>query len=326
MTFKQLEAIYWAVELGGFSRAAYKLHTTQSAVSKRIGELESLFETPLFDRSLRSARLTEKGEEMLILARRLLEQRDAAVAQFARPEVVERRVRLGVTEMTAMTWLPRLVTLLRARYPRVIIEPDVDNSVTLRDKLLADEIDLMIVPSAFDDAKFTSTPVGRVELAWMCKPGLLGKRRPLGIHELAKQRLLIQGEKSGTGLIYSRWFGTIGLEPAETIISNNLVALIGLAVSGLGVSYLPRRCLGQMIEQKLLEVVKVDPPLPEVTYVAVHRREIQGSVIPSIVGLAEKSCDFTRTYFGGHGESHQQEPRRHRSRKASGRGPRGSGS
>lgn len=61
ITFKQLEAVFWVVQLGGFAPAANKLHTTQSAVSKRVQELESLFETPLFDRSLRSARLTEKG-------------------------------------------------------------------------------------------------------------------------------------------------------------------------------------------------------------------------------------------------------------------------
>ena len=36
MTFKQLEAIYWVTQLGGFSQAADKLHTTQSAISKRV--------------------------------------------------------------------------------------------------------------------------------------------------------------------------------------------------------------------------------------------------------------------------------------------------
>lgn len=69
MTFKQLEALFWIAELGGFSQAALKLHTTQSAVSKRVQELELLFDTALFDRSQRSARLTEKGEEMFVLAK-----------------------------------------------------------------------------------------------------------------------------------------------------------------------------------------------------------------------------------------------------------------
>jgi DNA-binding transcriptional LysR family regulator len=72
MTFKQLEALYWIAKLGGFAQAANQLHTSQSAVSKRVHELELLFDTELFDRSQRTARLTEKGEEMFVLASRLL--------------------------------------------------------------------------------------------------------------------------------------------------------------------------------------------------------------------------------------------------------------
>ena len=162
MTFKQLEAIYWVARLGGFAQAAAKLHTTQSAISKRVQELESLFATTLFDRTLRTARQTDKGEEMFAVAQRLLGQRDSAVEQFLRPEVIERRLRLGVTELTAMTWLPRLVRRIETLYPKVVIEPDVDTSVTLRDKLLADELDLVIVPDAFEDPRCETRRVGAI--------------------------------------------------------------------------------------------------------------------------------------------------------------------
>lgn len=39
LTFKQLEAFYFSAKLRSFSAAAAKLHTTQSAVSKRVAEL-----------------------------------------------------------------------------------------------------------------------------------------------------------------------------------------------------------------------------------------------------------------------------------------------
>src|SRR6218665_2173607 len=96
VTFKQLEAFFWVVQLGGFAQAANKLHTTQSAVSKRVQEVEVMFDIKLFDRSLRAARLTEKGEQMFLLAKRLLELRDKGFEQFQLPEVLERRVRIGV--------------------------------------------------------------------------------------------------------------------------------------------------------------------------------------------------------------------------------------
>jgi DNA-binding transcriptional LysR family regulator len=296
MTFKQLEALYWIKELGGFSQAAFKLHTTQSAVSKRVQELELLFDTELFDRSQRSAHLTEKGEEMFILAKQMLEQRDAAVEQFSRLEVIKRHVRIGVTEMTAMTWLPRLVNLIQRYYPKVVIEPDVDTSVQLKDKLLADEVDLIVLPDAFPDLRFSTRVLGSVAYAWMCKPGFLGSRKTIRLHELAPHRLLVQGEQSGTGLIYTRWFKSLGFQPSNVISSSNLIALTGMTVSGLGVSYLPRLCLDPLITAGMLEVINTIPAPPRVPYVVLHRGGQPSTLVSSIILLAQESCDFTRLF------------------------------
>lgn len=296
MTFKQLEALYWIGELGSFALAANKLHTSQSAVSKRVHELETAFDTELFDRSQRSARLTDKGEEMFMLAKKLLEQRNAAIEQFSRIDVIERRVRIGVTELTAMTWLPRWVELIQQHYPKVTLEPDVDSSVNLREKVLSDELDLIIVPDAFADTRIPSKPVGRVESAWMCKPGLVAPRRSIRLHELAAQRLLLQGSKSGTGLLYDSWMKELGVAPANSIVVHNLVALIGLTVSGLGVSYLPKQALGPMVADGLLVRLDVTPALPPVTYVAMYKGEHRSALLASVVMLAQECCDFTRMF------------------------------
>src|SRR6218665_293996 len=106
LTFKHLEAVYWVAKLGGFTQAAQKLHTTQSAVSKRVQELEGLFSTDLFDRSQRTARLTEKGEEMYAVAKRMLADRDEVVERFQRPEALERRLRIARPELSPMTFFP----------------------------------------------------------------------------------------------------------------------------------------------------------------------------------------------------------------------------
>jgi DNA-binding transcriptional LysR family regulator len=296
MTFKQLEAIYWVARLGSFAQAATKLHTTQSAISKRVQELESLFDTPLFDRALRTARLTDKGEEMFAVAQRLLGQRDTAVEQFLRPEVIERRLRLGVTELTAMTWLPRLVQRIEAFYPRVVIEPDVDTSVSLRDKLLADDLDIVVVPDAFEDPRCESRRVGDVELRWMCKPGMVDTAKPLRMHELTKYRLLTQSNKSGVGLVVDRWFSAQGMKLSRTLSSSNMLALISMTVSGLGVTYLPWRCLQPMLDSGMLTLLKVTPAIPPTRYVALYRNDQRSSLVGSVAMLAQESCDFTRVF------------------------------
>jgi DNA-binding transcriptional LysR family regulator len=299
MTFKQLEAIYWVARLGGFAQAATKLHTTQSAISKRVQELESLFATPLFDRSLRTARLTDKGEEMFAVAQRLLAQRDAAFEQFQRPEVIERRLRLGVTELTAMTWLPRLVQRIEAVYPKVVIEPDVDTSVALRDKLIADELDIIFVPDAFEDPRCEARKVGELEMAWMCKPGMVETAKPLRVRDLAKYRLLTQSSKSGIGMVVESWLGAQGTKLPVSLVSSNMLALISMAVSGLGVTYLPWRCLQPMIDSGMLALIKVTPALPVTRYVSLYRSDQRSTLIASVSVLARESCDFTRLFQTG---------------------------
>ena len=307
MTFKQLEALHWIVKLGSFLQAAAKLHTTQSAISKRIQELEDYFETELFDRNRRTARLTEKGEELLLQAERLLAHRDQVIEAFSRSEVLERRISLGVTEMTALTWLPQFVDKIQQFYPRAIVESDVDHSVNLRDKLLADKVDLVIVPHIFHESLFRVTPLSKVDNAWMCKPGLIKHgRAPISMHELAKFPLLIQGNRSGSGLLHGRWLDDLGIKPVNHIDSNSLIAMIGLTISGLGVSGLPKQCMTQLIESGMLEIIHTRPALPAIPFVAVCKAEAHSALLTSITNIAKECCDFSKLFQAKRGDTSGQ--------------------
>ncbi|MFM0742267.1 LysR family transcriptional regulator [Paraburkholderia xenovorans] len=59
-----MKALYWIFQLGPFESAARNLNASQSAISKRINELESTFDFSVFDRTSRSARVTDKGSEL----------------------------------------------------------------------------------------------------------------------------------------------------------------------------------------------------------------------------------------------------------------------
>jgi DNA-binding transcriptional LysR family regulator len=298
LTFKHLEALYWVVELGGFAPAAARLHTTQSAVSKRVLDLEEHFETPLFDRTLRRARPTDKGAEMHAIAKDLLERRDTAIERFTRPEAVERRLRIGVTEVAAMTWLPALLSRISDQYPRVSVEAEADAMIPLRDKLLAGDRDLIVVPAELDDARLAREVVGEVTMAWMCQPSLLEKKT-LSLDALMQQTFLEEGQRSGSGRLLNRWLKTMGQQPSRTILSSNLVTVVSMTVAGLGVSRLPQDCMRPLVEAGLLQVLKVKPVAPNVTYVVSYKKEVASTFLTSIVRLAKECCDFTRLFQTG---------------------------
>ncbi|WP_027802353.1 LysR family transcriptional regulator [Paraburkholderia dilworthii] len=292
LTFKQMEALYWIVQLGSFEAAATRLSTTQSAISKRVQELERAFGVAVFDRANRSARLTEKGTEFFEYARELLERREYIVERMSSKEALVRQIRIGVTELTALTWLPRLIAAIQAEYPKVKVQAEVDLNATLRERLAAATVDVIIVPQTHEVEPYTSTLVGQVQNAWMCAARLAPGKRVIPLAEIAKFPLILQGGLSGTGYVYSRFLEEQGVALQRVLASNSLIAQIGLTLSGLGVSYLPEACLARMLKRRTLVVVPTVPALPPVRYVAMHRAEQSHSLSAAVARLAAQSCDF----------------------------------
>ncbi|PZQ45608.1 MAG: LysR family transcriptional regulator [Rhodovulum sulfidophilum] len=294
ITLRQLEALLWVVQLGTFERAATRLNTTQSAISKRIQELETSTGLALFDRSQRGARLTEQGERLLDLAREMLALQDGIMALKSGGGQTARRLRLGVTDLTALTWLPRLVTLLRQVHPLVTIEPEVDMSRALYERLMEGSIDLVVIPEVMTDPDIAAVRLAEVANVWMARPGLISPGRTLSLAELAEHPILTQGSRSGSGLFFTKWLKSEGVVLRKTLTSDSLTAIVGLTVAGLGVAYLPRQCFRPLIDEGKLVIIPVTPELPPVPYVAMYRQDLPSAFVSSVAELARDVCDFSR--------------------------------
>ena len=292
ITLKQLETLYWIARLGTFERAASRLATSQSAVSKRMQELERASAIEIFDRSQRGARLSAKGEELLAIAEKMLVLHDQIADVRASETGRPRLLRLGVTELTAMTWLPRLVGVLREHYPALKISPTVDMSRTLFSALEDDHLDLIIVPSAFRMPEFFSLPLAEVENVWMAKKGLIDTSHPHSVRDLAEYPMLMQGSQSGSGILLNKWLQSQGIAVQEALTSDSMTALLGLAVAGLGVSYLPGHCFSHLVDSGQLEIIRTEESLPPVPYVAMYREDRPHSLIHHVAEIAASCADF----------------------------------
>jgi DNA-binding transcriptional LysR family regulator len=298
ITLKQIEALHWIVLLGTFERAAARLNTTQSAISKRIQELELSCGLDLFDRNQRGARLTEAGEQVLVLGRQMLSLQERLLALKSGGQVPARRLRLGVTELSALTWMPRLVTALRQAYPTLQLEPDVDTSRNLHDRLLDDTLDIIMIPEAFSDPEVTTVRLAEVPNAWMARPGLVTQQGPLEFSDLAEYLILSQGSRSGSGIFYDKWMKSEGIVFPRVLSTDNLTALVGLTVAGLGISYLPRQCFRALVELDKLVQVQTRVPLPPVPYAAMFRNDRPFAFTSAVAELARDVCDFSRQLQG----------------------------
>ncbi len=299
MTLKQLETFYWVCRLGGFAAAAAHLHSTQSAVSMRIQDLEASLGVSLFDRSQRSARLTAKGQELVPYAERLIAEASSIRHRIGDPRVLSGRVRLGVTEFVAVTWLPKLVAAINQRYPDVTLELGVDLTLTQLRKLQSGDLDLAVLPGPIDQPGLQSVALGSVEFAWMASAMLGLPRRRLSPQDLHAWPLLTPTPESNLHKLLGGWFESADATIGRTNACNSIGVLAVLTMAGLGVSYLPRHHFEREVRDGRLQVLDIMPRLPPLEYFALFDRRCIQPLSPIIAQLAQSHSTFRKSLAPG---------------------------
>lgn len=140
--FHSLQVFLAVAKHRSFTIAGEGLGMTQSAVSRRIQDLESSLGVKLVERTTRRVRLTRAGESWLAEATRLINQKDTAVREFQENYGIKNpAIRVGLGDTIPFAHLPGILT---ARSPaRLSIKTGGDE--LLAEKLLGFEVDLIVV-------------------------------------------------------------------------------------------------------------------------------------------------------------------------------------
>jgi DNA-binding transcriptional LysR family regulator len=114
-------------QTGSFTRAAERVHLSQSTVSQHINRLEDLVGKSLFERDTRTVRLTRDGESLQNYAARILDLMTEAMEHLRAP-ALSGHVRLGLSEDFATTGLTAALTSFVRRNPEVELTIAIDMS------------------------------------------------------------------------------------------------------------------------------------------------------------------------------------------------------
>src|SRR5438128_49511 len=155
MDLSQLEVFLAVAREGRFSRAAEKLHRTQSAVSQSIRKLEDEIGEPLFDRSSRDGLLTDAGHVLQEYAERLLNLRnDAQEALVELRELHKGKLAIAANEFTALYLLPVLAEFRRL-HPMIKVTVQRALGSHIPDDVLRHNSELGVLTS---DPRIAATP------------------------------------------------------------------------------------------------------------------------------------------------------------------------
>jgi DNA-binding transcriptional LysR family regulator len=293
MTLKQLEAFYLAATLGSFALAAQRAHVTQSSLSKRIAELEAWVGVELFDRSGQRAQLTEAGHRLLPVAAQMLEIKQSIRDALHGLPTLAGTCRFGISELGALTWLPRFVARVRTEHPQLVLQPHVDLGRRLERQVVRGELDFAVVPGPPEDPHVTSHDVGEVRVTWMASPGRARAGSVLRVEELARHPVITMTEGSGMTQAFETWAAGQGLRMQRIVASNSLMAIIGLTMADLGLSFLPQDFMLPWVESGALIALRSDPPLPTLRYCFVRREDDRRAMLPIMLQCVTEEAQFS---------------------------------
>ncbi|WP_415759926.1 LysR substrate-binding domain-containing protein [Pseudomonas sp. LT1P18] len=141
-----LKTFVCVVDEGSFTRAAERVHRTQSTVSQQVRKLEELVGHTLLlrDRTGQNVSLTEHGELLIHYARRLLALSSEAVEALASDLDLE-ILRIGVPEDFDARRLAVILAGFNRARPEARLETVSGMSIDLKQKLNAGALDIALV-------------------------------------------------------------------------------------------------------------------------------------------------------------------------------------
>jgi DNA-binding transcriptional LysR family regulator len=226
-----LKTLVCVVDERSFSRAADRVHRTQSTVSQQILKLEDRLGQPLLLRDRTGKRVvpTESGERLATYARRLLAMAQEAEEALAQPAALP-PVRIGVPEDFDALRMSTILSGFTALHPDARLETVSGMSTDLRRRLDAGEIDMALVKREPGSGECIASWPER--LVWVT--GAQGWRREAGSVPLALfpegciYRLRATRSLEITGRTWRVAFGSQSLTGIQAAVS-----------CGLGVTVLP---------------------------------------------------------------------------------------
>jgi LysR family hydrogen peroxide-inducible transcriptional activator len=122
LTVQQLRYLIALDRHRNFGDAAMACHVSQPALSTQVKKVEELLGVRIFDRSRQPILPTERGERVIVQARRALEQIDRIGVVASEHEDLCGPYRLGVIPTLASTLLPMFLPLFARKHPGVSLD------------------------------------------------------------------------------------------------------------------------------------------------------------------------------------------------------------
>lgn len=197
MRHSQLKAFHDVALHGGFSRAAEIVHQAQPALSEHVRRLEQDYDVLLFHRDRRQVRLTQAGEKLFVLTKRMFEV-EAQIGEYLTESraALEGRLRIIVDLAHHVTGVLRR---FQARHGDVFVSMRTGNSDEILTALRTYDAEIGVVGSVDPGREFETLDLGSTPIIAIAARGFLpDDGGPMTLPQVARLPLVFREPASRT--------------------------------------------------------------------------------------------------------------------------------
>ncbi|MEA4831949.1 MAG: LysR family transcriptional regulator [Oscillospiraceae bacterium] len=292
MTLRHLKIFVNVCDENNMTRAAEKLYMAQPAVSCAIHELEEYYGITLFDRISHKLYITEQGKTFLGYARHITALFDEMEKQVKNADALG-GFRVGASNTVGTVYMPSIIAEFKRLYNDFIVSVCVNNSDTIEEMLLKNELDFAIIEGIVHSDNIICRPISFDRLAVVCRPDNPLLKEPfIDIERFASEPFLLRERSSGTREMFENAMAMLGYTVKPLWESTNTEALIMAVINNLGISVLPYVLVKQYIKlgqvsELTVEKLRLDRQL----CIIYHKNKFLSPVMRDFLMTCEKSID-----------------------------------
>jgi DNA-binding transcriptional LysR family regulator len=227
------------VEAGSITKAAGQLSLAKSAVSKRLGDLESRLGSKLINRTTRTSSLTEAGHQYYQRVQLLLGEVDSLNGDIAHEnKVLSGSLKLAVPLSFGITHITPAIDLFMRQHPRLSIELDFSDRKV---NIIEGGYDLAFRIGSLPDSSLKARKIAPIKHVICASPDYLMRQGiPENPAQLKHHKILKQVGWPLAGMPLWDLDGQKHLVNGDaSLIANNGNAMTLLALAGHGIIMLP---------------------------------------------------------------------------------------
>ena len=247
---RHLKLVETVAREGGLTRAANRLHVTQSALSHQLRDIEEKLGAPLFLRLNKKMLLTQAGERLLSSAPAVLEELKRAEEDI-RQIALQRDgiLRISTECYTCYHWLPPVLKPFNLEFPRVEVRIVAEATRRPLEALLEGKLDLAITSARARNQKLLFKPLFKDEMVVILSPDHPLTSRPfVSAKDFASEHLLVYALPKEELSIYQKVLTPAGVSPKHVSRVELTEAIIEMVKAGLGIGVMARWAVTPHVE------------------------------------------------------------------------------